>query len=120
MVVQKIFFTVAGAFVYVYLFLSVPGSFDIQLRALHDHPVLILGLHRRRRAAPRDPRPDLLAQAQGALGQGVQGGAILARPREYSLRVALPSFGAWLAKLGVIAVFLAGYGITVTFHTSCR
>ena len=29
----------------------------------------------------------------------------------------LPSFGAWLAKLGVIAVFLAGYGITVTFHT---
>ena len=33
------------------------------------------------------------------------------------MRVALPSFGAWLAKLGVIAVFLAGYGITVTFHT---
>ena len=40
-----------------------------------------------------------------------QGGAILARPREYLVRVALPSFGAWLAKLGVIAVFLAGYGI---------
>ena len=33
------------------------------------------------------------------------------------MRVALPSFGAWLAKLGVIAVFLAGYGIAVTFHT---
>ena len=47
----------------------------------------------------------------------MQGGAILARPREYLLRVVLPSFGAWLAKLGVIAVFLAGYGITVTFHT---
>ena len=46
-----------------------------------------------------------------------QGGAILARPREYLVRVFLPSFGAWLAKLGVIAVFLAGYGITVTFHT---
>ena len=36
MVVQKIFFTVAGAFVYVYLFLSVPGSFDLQLPALAD------------------------------------------------------------------------------------
>ena len=47
----------------------------------------------------------------------MQGGAILARPRRLRLRVALPSFGAWLAKLGVIAVFLAGYGITVTFHT---
>ena len=42
MVVQKIFFTVAGAFVYVYLFLSVPGSLDLQLPTLHDHPVLVL------------------------------------------------------------------------------
>ena len=40
MVVQKIFFTVAGAFVYAYLFLSVEGSFELQLNALHDHPVL--------------------------------------------------------------------------------
>ena len=46
-----------------------------------------------------------------------EGGAILARPREYLVRVALPSLGAWLAKLGVIAVFLTGYGIAVTFHT---
>jgi hypothetical protein len=29
----------------------------------------------------------------------------------------LPSFGAWVAKLGVTAIFLAGYGIPVTFHT---
>ena len=49
--------------------------------------------------------------------QAKQGGAILARPREYLVRVALPSLGAWMAKLGVIAVFLAGYGIAVTFHT---
>lgn len=40
MVVQKIFFTVAGTFVYVYLFLSVPGSFELQLGGPHDHPVL--------------------------------------------------------------------------------
>jgi hypothetical protein len=32
--VQKIFFTIAGTFVYLYLFLSVPGSFDIRAR---DH-----------------------------------------------------------------------------------
>src|SRR6185503_10748128 len=42
MVVQKIFFTVAGALVYLYLFLSVPGSLDLQLPTLHDHPVLVL------------------------------------------------------------------------------
>ena len=44
MVVQKIFFTVAGAFVYAYLFLSVPGSFDLQLPALHDPRLLALGI----------------------------------------------------------------------------
>ena len=45
------------------------------------------------------------------------GGAILQRPREYFLKVFLPSFGGWLAKLGVIAVFLAAYGIPVTFDS---
>jgi uncharacterized membrane protein YbhN (UPF0104 family) len=116
MVVQKIFFTLAGTFVYVYLFLSVPGSFDLPLPALHDHAVLILAIV---------AGAGLLLVILGRLlwhklrklwAKAVQGGAILARPREYALRVALPSLGAWLAKLGVIAVFLAGYGITVSFH----
>ena len=46
MVVQKIFFTVAGTFVYLYLFLSVAGSFELQLNLFHDHPglaALVLG-----------------------------------------------------------------------------
>src|SRR3954468_23402130 len=42
--VQKIFFTVAGAFVYVYLFVSVPGSFELQLGAPHDHPLLFASI----------------------------------------------------------------------------
>jgi uncharacterized membrane protein YbhN (UPF0104 family) len=117
MVVQKIFFTVAGAFVYVYLFASVSGSFELQLDALHDHPVLALSI-----LAGAALLLTLLARIfwrrlQGLWEKAKRGGAILARPREYAIRVALPSFGAWLAKLGVIAVFLAGYGIPVTFHT---
>jgi uncharacterized membrane protein YbhN (UPF0104 family) len=117
MVVQKIFFTVAGAFVYVYLFLSVPGSFELQLDALHDHPALF--------AASIGGAALLLVllarifwrKLKVVWEKAKQGGAILARPRDYAVRVALPSLGAWLAKLGVIAVFLAGYGIAVTFHT---
>jgi uncharacterized membrane protein YbhN (UPF0104 family) len=31
--------------------------------------------------------------------------------------VLLPELGAWICKLAVIAVFLAAYGITVSFHT---
>jgi uncharacterized membrane protein YbhN (UPF0104 family) len=117
MLVQKIFFTLAGAFVYVYLFASVPGTFERQFELPHDHPGLVLAI-----AAGavllivvllrifRRKLPSLIERAK-------QGGAILAHPREYLVRVFLPSFGAWLAKLGVIAVFLAGYGIAVTFHT---
>jgi uncharacterized membrane protein YbhN (UPF0104 family) len=117
MVVQKIFFTVAGAFVYAYLFLSVPGSFALQLDAPHDHPVLFGSI-----ALGAGLLLVILVRIfwrklRGLWAQARQGGAILARPREYAVRVALPSFGAWLAKLGVIAVFLAGYGIAVTFHT---
>ena len=37
-IVQKIFFTIAGTFVYLYLFLSVPGSFDESLGNISDHP----------------------------------------------------------------------------------
>lgn len=117
MVVQKIFFTVAGTAVYLYLFLSVPGSFELQLNFPHDHPLLLVSL--------------LLGGAfllvvlvrvfwrklSGLWVKAKHGGVILSRPREYALKVLLPSFGAWLAKLGVTAIFLAGYGIPVTFHT---
>jgi uncharacterized membrane protein YbhN (UPF0104 family) len=117
MVVQKIFFTVAGTFVYLYLFLSVPGSFELQLGGPHDHPWLTLLI-----LAAAAMLIVMLARIfwrklKGLWEKAKQGGAILAQPREYAVRVALPSFGAWLAKLGVTAVFLAGYGIAVTFHS---
>jgi uncharacterized membrane protein YbhN (UPF0104 family) len=117
MVVQKIFFTVAGTFVYLYLFLSVAGSFELQLNFFHDHPglavlmlvggaflVVLLGRI-------------FWSKLEGLWKDAKQGGAILSRPRDYIVQVLLPSFGAWLAKLGVTAIFLAGYGIPVTFHT---
>jgi uncharacterized membrane protein YbhN (UPF0104 family) len=117
MVVQKIFFTAVGTLVYLYLFLSVEGSFELQLNFPHDHPALTVLI--------------LLGGAflivllgrifwrklKGLWAKAKQGGAILARPRDYFLKVFLPSLGAWLAKLGVTAIFLAGYGIPVTFHS---
>ena len=115
--VQKIFFTLAGAFVYVYLFASVPGTFERQFKLPHDDPVLTLLL-----AAGAVLLIVVLAgvfrrRLRGVVAKARQGGAILGRPRAYLVRVVLPSLGAWLAKLGVIAVFLTGYGIAVTFHT---
>jgi uncharacterized membrane protein YbhN (UPF0104 family) len=117
MVVQKIFFTIAGTFVYLYLFLSVPGSFDLQLGSFADHPVawavIIFGGIALIVIAVRV----FWRKLQGLWEKAKEGGAILAHPRAYFVRVVLPSFGAWCAKLGVIAVFLAAYSIPVTFHT---
>ncbi len=42
MLVQKIFFTLVGAFVYVYLFATVPGTFERQFELPHDNPLLTL------------------------------------------------------------------------------
>jgi uncharacterized membrane protein YbhN (UPF0104 family) len=117
MLVQKIFFTVAGAFVYVYLFAAVPGTFERQLKLPHDHPVLTLGVIAGALLLLVMLARIFRRKLHETVAKAKQGGAILARPREYLVRVVLPSFAAWLAKLGVIAVFLAGYGITVTFHT---
>jgi uncharacterized membrane protein YbhN (UPF0104 family) len=115
--VQKIFFTIAGTFVYLYLFLSVPNSFDVNLGGLKDHPVsaiivvvggsiLVVMLAR-----------IFWRQVKKLWEQAKQGGAILKQPSQYLLRVFLPSFLSWLCKLGVIAIFLAGFAIPVTFES---
>jgi uncharacterized membrane protein YbhN (UPF0104 family) len=115
--VQKIFFTVIGAFVYLYLFVSVPGSASIQLGNITENK-------------------GLAALIIGAVTVGIvvlcrifwrwvkklwlqakQGGAILATPRKYFVQVFLPSFAGWLCKLAVIGIFLAAYSIPVTFHS---
>ena len=70
--VQKIFFTIAGTFVYLYLFLSVPGSFDENLGNLT--PPGARGRDRgRHRLLARPPRPHLLEAGEEALGAGEEG-----------------------------------------------
>ena len=117
MLVQKIFFTVVGTLVYIYLFLSVAGSLELQLNLLHDHPVFVPLI-----VAGGAVLVALLVRIfwrklQGLWRQAKQGGAILGHPRDYFLKVFLPSLGAWLAKLGVTAIFLAAYSIPVTFDS---
>ena len=115
--VQKIFFTVAGTFVYLYLFLTVGGSFDIGFGWIRENPaativvfgggaLLIVMLM-------RTFWPRILAWWENAK----DGGAVLTHPRAYFGHVFLPSFVSWVAMLGGIAVFLAAYSIPVTFDT---
>ncbi|HSC74252.1 MAG TPA: lysylphosphatidylglycerol synthase transmembrane domain-containing protein [Gaiellaceae bacterium] len=118
--VQKIFFTVIGVFVYLYLFLSVSGSFDIKFEFVHTHPwatvVLFGGGALLLYLLIRRIWPRVLNWWEDAK----EGGGILAHPRKYFVRVFLPSFLAWVASLGVMAVFLAAYDIPVSFDTLMR
>jgi uncharacterized membrane protein YbhN (UPF0104 family) len=115
--VQKIFFTLIGTFVYLYLFLSVPGSFDLNLGNLTEHPFFFLVI-----VVGGGFLIVLLArifwrQVKKLWEQAKQGGVILAHPRRYFARVFLPSFGSWLCKVAVIGVFLAAFAIPVTFES---
>jgi uncharacterized membrane protein YbhN (UPF0104 family) len=117
--VQKIFYVIIGTFIYLYLFLALAGSFDFRFggewQPISNHPGLTL----------------LVIAGAGVLiaillrifwrwvkvmwEKAKQGGAILGKPRAYLRDVLLPQMGGYAAKVGVIIVFLAAYGIPVTF-----
>jgi uncharacterized membrane protein YbhN (UPF0104 family) len=116
-VIQKIPYTVLSVAVYLYLFLTVPGSFSQEFDFLADSPalsvaiaiatvVLLVFLARyfwRRAAKLRD--------------QLKTGGAILGQPRRFLIGVGLPAVASFTARLGITGVFLAAFSIPVTFHT---
>jgi uncharacterized membrane protein YbhN (UPF0104 family) len=118
--VQKIFFTVIGAFVYLYLFLSVSGSFDIKFSFVHEHPwtvvIMLAGAAYLVFVLCRRIWPRILHWWD----QAKEGGAILGKPRTYMLRVFLPSLLSWISGQLVTSVFLAAYSIPVTFDTLMR
>jgi uncharacterized membrane protein YbhN (UPF0104 family) len=115
--VQKIFFTIAGTFVYLYLFLSVPDSFEENLGNLSAHPVLSILIAGGAVLLVALVGRIFWAQVKKLWEKAKQGGAILAHPREYLTRAFLPSLLSWLCKLTVIGIFLAAFAIPVTFES---
>jgi uncharacterized membrane protein YbhN (UPF0104 family) len=115
--VEKLFFAVVGALVFLYLFLSVGGSFERKFGFVSAHPwatilvalvvaiALIVGA--------RLARPRLEQQWH----QAKEGGRILSDRRAYLTRVVVPQLLAWFCKLAAVGVLLAAYGIPVGFHT---
>jgi glycosyltransferase 2 family protein len=115
--VQKIFFTIVGTFVYLYLFLSVPGTFDVSFGKEHDHPALVVIIVAGALVLTVMLVRIFWRQVKKLWAQAKKGGAILATPGKYMSRVFLPSFLGYLCKIGVIAVFLAAFAIPVTFNS---
>ncbi len=116
-VVQKIFFTVAGAFVYLYLFLSVPGSFGFDFSWIKEHPWTVAILLVSGAAVIYLMVRHFWPKVVKWWDEAKEGGQILTHPGAYFGRVFFPEFVAWVASLCVVAIFLAAYGIPVSFHT---
>ncbi len=115
--VQKIFFTVAGTFVYLYLFLSVPGSFHESFGNITNHPGVTIAIVAGGAALIVLLGRIFWRQLKKLWAQAKQGGVILSQPKRYLTRAFLPSFLSWLCKLAVIGIFLAAFAIPVTFES---
>lgn len=116
LLVEKIPFSVFNVALYLYLFLTVSGSFSIKLGFLADHTALVVLI-----AAGAVVLLALLARVfwerlAGLRAQLVSGGAILRSPRRALTGLVLPELGSYLARLAIVAVFLGAYGIPVSFH----
>ena len=118
--VEKIFFTIIGTFCYLYLFLTVGGSFDLQLGFVSEHPwatvILLAGIVMLLFLVAQMLRERI----RKWWGEAKVGGQILVHPRSFLGHVVLPEAISWAAGLGIIAVFLGAYGIPVSFHTIMR
>jgi uncharacterized membrane protein YbhN (UPF0104 family) len=119
-VVQKVFYTLIGTAGYVYLFLTVGGSFGLQLGFVQAHPWAALILLAAVAVLLFLVAQVLRKRIEHWWAQAQVGGQILVHPRYYLSGVLLPEAISWLAMLGIIAVFLAAYNIPVSFHILMR
>jgi hypothetical protein len=105
-VVQKIPFTVLSVAVYVYVFATVPGSLPLELGFVSEHPllsaVLVLGAVLLLVLVGRF----FWHHAARLREQLKSGGAILSQPGRFAVGVALPAVASFVARLGIVAVFL--------------
>ncbi|MBK5219877.1 MAG: flippase-like domain-containing protein [Thermoleophilia bacterium] len=114
--VQKIPFSIFNVALYLYLFLTVAGSFSIKLGFLSDHTALLLMIAAGGLVLLALVGRIFWERLAGLRAQLVSGGTILRSPRRFLVDVALPELGSYAARLGIVAVFLGAYGIPVTFH----
>ena len=118
--VQKIFYTLIGTASYLYLFLSVGGTFDLQFGFISEHPWAAITLLVAVGVLMFLVIQVLKHRVSEWWEEAKVGGQILVHPQAYFTRVVLPEAISWVAGLGIIAVFLSAYNIPVSFHTLMR
>jgi uncharacterized membrane protein YbhN (UPF0104 family) len=114
-IVNKIFFSVVGALVYVLLFLQAGAAFNVELGWFRAHPLLVLLIIAGGAFLIFVLGRMFWHKLKGLWEKAEQGGKILTDPKAYASRVLSWQVLSYAAKIGVIAVFLAAYSIPVTF-----
>ena len=115
--VNKIFFTIVGGLVYLYLFLDAGKAFDVNLGWFRDHGAAFLLLVVGGAVLLVIVVRIFWRWLKKLWEKAKQGGKILGNPKAFATRVFLPQIGSYASKVGVIIVFLAAYSIPVTFHS---
>jgi uncharacterized membrane protein YbhN (UPF0104 family) len=116
LIVEKIPFTILNLALYLYLFLTISGSFSIKLGFLADHTGLIVMLLLGAVVLLALLARIFWERLAKLRAQLLAGGAILRSPRRTATRLFLPVLGSYLARLAIVAVFLGAYGIPVSFQ----
>jgi uncharacterized membrane protein YbhN (UPF0104 family) len=118
-VVQKIFYLVIGTLIYLYLFAEVAGSFEFQFGnekdAIVNHPVIATAIVAGALFLIALLLRVFWRKVKQLWVKAKAGAAILGDLGAYVKWVLLPQMGGYAAKVLVIIVFLAAYGIPVTF-----
>jgi uncharacterized membrane protein YbhN (UPF0104 family) len=115
-VVQSIFFAVVSVATYLFLFLSVAGSFDVKFEWFSDHPaagvIIVVGGIALVAVAVRL----LWHKLHNLWAEAKQGGGILTDRRRFLVEVVGVEALSYLARMGVNATFMYAYDIPVSFE----
>lgn len=116
LIVEKIFFSVFNIGLYLYLFITVSGSFGIKLGFLEDHTLVLLLILAGAVALLALLAKIFWPRLAKLRREVASGGAVLRSPRRTFYDLFLPELGSYAARLAIVAVFLGAYGIPVSFH----
>ena len=113
-VVENIFFVVMATLVYVWLFLSAAGSFDVHFSWLHEHWAAALIIAIAAIALIALVIRMLWRKLKTTWEKAKEGGAILADRRKFAVEVVGVEAISYAARMGVNATFMYAFNIPVS------
>jgi uncharacterized membrane protein YbhN (UPF0104 family) len=113
-VVENIFFAVMAAIVYLWLFLSVAGSFDVHFEWLADHWVAAIIIVGGGALLVFITVRMLWRRFQRTWENAKEGGAIVKKPRKFMIEVVGVEAISYVARMGVNATFMYAFDVPVS------